>query len=152
MTTHTIPIVDLVATIGQGASGFLLHKLTKPGSDFHRKLTTWLYTPARPTSADGVISVVLDHGEVVGWARTERWSEPLGADAVIHWDTLEAFVAQEYRGRGVAALAASGLYASRLHDGSNLVAVFHPAMLLTARRVGLSPTLFSNVDGKWVRA
>lgn len=154
MTSHVLPITDLIGTLGVGTTSFLLHRLTWPGSDFHKKLTTWLHTSsARPSENDGHIAVVLDHGEVVGWTRTERWSEPLGADgSVMHWDTLESFVAPEYRMRGIAAFAASGLYAGVLHDNGLGVAVFRPAMMLVARRAGLYPTLFDHVDDKWVRA
>lgn len=163
MTCRILRTRDIIEQLGVGVTTFLLHSLTRPGSDFHRKLTTWLYTPARPTRADGDIAVVFDQGEVVGWARTERWSEPMGDAAVghvllnadgatIHWDTLEAFVAPEYRGRGVAAFAASGLYASVLHDTGLGVAVFRPSMILVARRAGLHPTLFEMVKGRWVQA
>lgn len=153
MTCCILPIADLVTTLGHEQASFLLHRLTRSGSDFGRKLTTWLYTTAKPTPADGTIAVVTDHGEVVGWARTERWSEPLDeAGAVLHWDTLEAFVAPEYRSRGVAAFAAAGLYASLLHDSGCNVAVFRPVMLLVARRAGFIPTLFEKRDGKWVRS
>ena len=153
MNCRTIPITDLVATIGHEQASLLLHRLTRSGGDFARKLTTWLYTTAKPTPADGTIAVVTDHGEVVGWARTERWSEPLDeAGAVLHWDTLEAFVAPEYRSRGVAAFAAAGLYAASLHDCGCTVAVFRPVMLLVARRAGFIPTLFERRDRKGVRS
>jgi len=153
MNCRTIPITDLVETIGHEQASLLLHRLTRSGGDFARKLTTWLYTTAKPTPADGTIAVVADHGEVVGWARTERWSEPLGeAGSVLHWDTLEAFVAPEYRSRGVAAFAAAGLYAASLHDCGCTVAVFRPVMLLVARRAGFIPTLFERRDGKWVQS
>lgn len=154
MTCRVLPITGLIAHLGVEATSFLLHRLTRAGSDFHRKLTTWLYTSAaRPTENDGHIAVVLDHGEVVGWARTERWSEPLGLDgSVIHWDTLEAFVAPEYRLRGIAAFAAAGLYTGALHDEGLGVAVFRPSMMLVAKRAGLCPTLFEARGGKWVRS
>jgi GNAT superfamily N-acetyltransferase len=153
VTCRTVHITDLVSTIGFDRASMILHRLTRNGSDFARKLTTWLYTSSKPTPNDGVIAVVEDYGEVIGWARTERWSEPLDeAGSVMHWDTLEAFVAPEYRSRGVAAFAASGLYATALHDGTSSVAVFRPAMLLVARRAGFVPTLFDRRDGRWVRS
>ena len=94
-------------------------------------------------SARAFTTVAIDQGEIVGWARTERWSG---------YDTLEAFVAEDYRLRGVASFAACGLYASVLHDEGGTVAVFAPKMLLVARRAGFWPVLFEKVDGKWVRA
>jgi hypothetical protein len=120
--------------------------LTKPASDFRRKLTSWLYGESRPGPTDGHIALVEDHGEIVGWARTERW---LVDDTL--YSTLEAFVATPYRRRGIAAYAASGLYSSVLHDYEPTVAVFHPHMLLVARRAGLWPTLFEKEAGQWRR-
>ena len=123
---------------------FVRNKLTKPGSDFQWKLTRLLYGEAVSSSDDGHIAIVLDQGEIVGWARTEYWQAH---------DTLEAFVAPDYRLRGIAAFAASGLYAGVLHDEGGTVAVFHPHMLLVARRAGLFATLYQkNPRGEWVKA
>lgn len=123
----------------------LFRRLTKPGSDFNRKLHRWMtLTPAVPE--DGSIAVVREDDEIIGWARTEVWQP----DA--HWATLEAFVDPAHRGRGVAAFAAAGLVACcGLEDGQP-VAVFAPAMLMLARRVDLHPVLFlRDHDGKWAR-
>lgn len=122
----------------------LFRRLTKPGSDFNRKLHRWMtMTPALPE--DGVIAVVREDDEIIGWARTESWQPD------VSWDTLEAFVEPPHRGRGVAAFAAAGLVAALGGDGRR-VAVFAPPMLLLAHRVGLRPVLFLKDDaGKWVR-
>jgi hypothetical protein len=128
------------------AAEYVRDHLTKPGSDFQKKLTAWLDGSAKPTKSDGDIALVEDHGEIVGWARTERW---LVDDTL--YSTLEAFVADPYRRRGIAAFAASGLYSSVLHDYEPTVAVFHPHMLLVARRAGLWPTLFEKEAGQWRR-
>lgn len=121
---------------------FVRNKLTKPGSDFRRKLTSILIGERRATEDDGEIALVYDHGEVIGWARTEIWGDH---------DTLEAFVAEDYRLRGIAAFAAAGLYAKALFDNGGSVAVFHPHMLLVAKRAGFFATLFEKVNGNWVR-
>ena len=141
----TCEILTLAEFVESGSPAlFVRNKLTKPGSDFQWKLTRLLHKEAEPTSADGHIALVFDHGEIVGWARTERWKD---------YDTLEAFVAPDYRLRGIAAFAAAGLYAGVLHDGGGTVAVFHPHMLLVARRAGFYPRLFEkNHRGEWVRA
>lgn len=145
MTCEILSLADLVASADLAL--FVRNKLTKPGSDFQWKLTRLLHGEVESASDDGHIALVLDHGEVVGWARTERWTA---------YDTLEAFVAPGYRLRGIAAFAAfaaSGLYASVLHDNGAAVAVFHPHMLLVARRAGFWPTLFTkNPRGEWVKA
>lgn len=123
----------------------LFRRLTKPGSDFNRKLHRWMtMTPALPE--DGSIAVVREDEEIVGWARTESWQPDCS------WDTLEAFVAPTHRRRGVAAFAAAGLVAARAVGDGHPVAVFAPPMLLLSRRVGLHPVLFLKDDaGKWVR-
>lgn len=142
MTCEIISLADLVASADVAL--FVRNKLTKPGSDFQWKLTRLLHGEVESASDDGHIALVLDQGEVVGWARTERWTA---------YDTLEAFVAPGYRLRGIAAFAASGLYASVLHDAGDAVAVFHPHMLLVARLAGLFATLFQkNPRGEWVKA
>jgi len=126
--------------------------LTKQGSDFRKKITSWMYGESLPTESDGHIALVEDRGEIIGWARTEQWSAGSdGAGGFVLYDTLEAFVAEPYRRRGIAAFAASGLYSAVLHDNGCTVAVFHPHMLLVARRAGLWPTLFEKEDGQWHR-
>lgn len=123
----------------------LFRHLTKPGSDFNRKLHRWMtLTPAVPE--DGSIALVREDDEIIGWARTESW-QPDGS-----WETLEAFVDPTHRNRGVSAFAAAGLVAARALGDGHPVAVFAPPMLLLARRVGLRPVLFLKDDaGKWVR-
>lgn len=130
---------------------YAARKLCKPGSVFQRRLFD-------SAPADGFIALVEDFGELIGWARTEPWSEPdvdarLGGfpAAMLHWNTLEAFVAQDYRGRGIATFAAAGLHAVAFQDDPT-AAVFAPSMMLLARRVGLMPTLFREQGERWVRA
>ena len=131
---------------------FVARKLCKPGSIFQQRLLV-----AAPM--DGLIALVEDFGEVIGWARQEPWSEPTNdgvaagfGPAVLHWNTLEAFVARDYRGRGIASFAAAGLAASTEFLDDPSAAVFHPHMMLLAKKVGLMPTLFREEGGRWVRA
>lgn len=133
-------------SLAASAAEYVRDHLTKPGSDFQMKLDSWLDWSSRPTESDGHIALVEDHGEIVGWARTERWF----VDDTIY-DTLEAYVAKPYRLRGIAAFAASGLQSAAMHDNGGTVAVFHPHMLLVARRAGLWPTLFEKEAGQWRR-
>jgi GNAT superfamily N-acetyltransferase len=119
---------------------WILKKLSKPGSDFQHKL-------AHLADVDGHIAVVADHGEDIGWARTEHWRDHQGRD----WETLEAFVAPEYRRRGLARFAAAGLAASGAIKVSS-VAVFATPMPAIATAAGLLPVSFSkDADGRWVR-
>lgn len=118
--------------------------LTKPGSDFHCKLHSWLLGQSKPVDDDGVIALVFRNGEPIGWARTERWRA---------YDTLEAFVLPEYRLTGVASFAAAGLRTTSPIAGSGgAVAVFHPTMQLVAARAGLRPALFRRRGDSWVLA
>jgi len=137
MTCTILPIAEFIAS---PAAAYVREHLTRDGSDFQNKLTAWIDGSLTPTDEDGHIAMVEDHGEVVGWARTEQWSD---------YDTLEAFVSDQYRLRGIAAFAACGVFASVVHGGT--VAVFHPHMLLVARRAGFWPTLFAKEDGQWLR-
>ena len=116
---------------------FLRSHLTKPGSDFQRKLAAG--------QLDGTIAIVREHGEIIGWARSESWQ-----DGHREWDTLEAFVARDHRHRGIASFAAAGLRSTVL-PGPGEVAVFHPHMLLVARRAALRPTLFQQEARVWLR-
>jgi hypothetical protein len=144
----TLAIADFVAS----SAPFVRDNLTKQGSDFQKKLTAWIDGSSKPTDADGHIALVYDHGEIVGWARTEYWSAGSDdADGCLMYDTLEAFVAPSYRLRGIAAFAASGIFSAVLHENGGTVAVFHPHMLLVARRAGFWPTLFAKEEGQWLR-
>ena len=130
---------------------YVARKLCKPGSVFQRRLLD-----AAPL--DGFIALVEDFGEVIGWARTEPWGEPDAEAmaggfpaAMLHWNTLEAFVARDYRGRGIATFGAAGLRSVSFLDDPT-AAVFHPHMMLLAKKVGLLPTLFREQGEGWVRA
>jgi hypothetical protein len=125
---------------------FVRDHLTRPGSDFFRALNRWIVAADLPPRHDDepLIALVRDHGEIVGWARTETWLD----GARVQWPTLEAFVSTTHRRRGIAALASMALASARLY--SHHVAVFRPLMLTVAARAGLKPTLFVQAsDGYW---
>jgi hypothetical protein len=112
---------------------FIADHLTRENSDFQRALTSG--------AASGSIAICLDRGEIIGWARTEKWDGH---------NTLEAFVQQPYRRRGVARLCAAGLAADNAFDECRSVAVFRESMLQLAKCVGLEPLLFGRKpDGSW---
>jgi hypothetical protein len=143
ITLTALPLAELA--LGAPLRRLIRDELTKPGSDFHR---------AVDTKTDGHIAIVWADAVAVGWARTEYWSAGGdGAGGVVMYDTLEAFVRPEHRLTGIAVLAACGIYSSALHDDGGEVAVFHPHMLLVARRAGFFPTLFErDGHGGWQRA
>lgn len=124
------------------AMHWIAGRLTREGSDFHQKILGWI-AGFEPSPADGSIAVVADAGEIVGWARTEKWQA---------FATLEAFVMPQYRRRGVAAFASMGLFTASRFPTTNRVAVFtSPEMLRVARRVGLFPTFFVRSSEGWIR-
>ena len=139
MICQVIPIEDFVEEWGD----YVYAHLVRYGSDFHAKLRLWLDGDV-PTDEDGHIAVILDQGEVVAWARTEKWLD----SERVEWDTLEAFTHEDYRLRGLASWAAAGLLSDPLCDEGGSVAVFRPSMLLVAKRAGFRPTLF---EREWVR-
>jgi GNAT superfamily N-acetyltransferase len=130
---------------------FVRRNLTRPDSDFQKALY-------EDSPLGGHIALVEDHGEVIGWARTDTWQEKTPeswrvAPLMLHWNTLEAFVAQDWRGRGVATFAVAGLVAAEMQNDPT-VAVFRPNMMLLASKVGLEPTLFRQDEKTkmWARA
>jgi len=135
-----LPLADLDASMRR----LIRDELTKPGSDFHG---------AVETKTDGLIAIVMDNEVVAGWARTERWSAgDDGAGGLVMYDTLEAFVRPQRRLMGIAAFAAAGLFSATYENGC-AVAVFHPHMLLVARRAGFWPVLFErDGHGGWRKA
>lgn len=120
------------------------YELLRKYSDLAKKIDRWIDESAVPCDNDGHIALVRDDGQIIGWARTERW-----AFGDVRYDTLEAFVSRDYRLRGVASFAASGLMSSALHSSGGTVAVFHPHMMLVAKRAGLWPTLFERDGDRW---
>lgn len=135
MNCDILPLAGLDVT----ELAFIRRRLTHPGSDFHKKL--------KIGDLPGHIAVVWDNDEIVGWARTEPWTDGDGWE----WNTLEAFVDEGHRRRGIAAFAACGLACDELLPGATGVAVFHPPMYVVAARAGLKPTLFVKGEA-WVRA
>jgi len=125
---------------------FVLRYLSRPRSDFSKRLLSWLQGADLPQDDVPKIALVRDQGEIVAWARTEPW-----VDAEKHeWPTLEAFVSATHRRRGFAAAASMALAADCLC--ASHVAVFRPEMLLVAARAGLKPTLYKQDEyGVWER-
>ena len=112
---------------------FLIDHLTRPGSDFQRALLE--------STQKGTIAICFDHGEIIGWARTEEWHG---------LPTLEAFVASEYRRRGVAKACASCLLAEGSLARDVRTAVFTKQMTALAEKLSLAWSQFDRKsDGTW---
>jgi hypothetical protein len=148
MKCTIIPTEKLVAD--ETIRLIVANTLCKPASIFRRRLLA-----GEPI--DGFIAVIEDFGELIGWARTEPWHEETEESwrtipITLPWNTLEAFVKQDYRGRGLATFAAAGLVTLPTFQSDNTASVFAPSMMLLAKRVGLQPTLFREESERWVRA
>ncbi len=142
MITRTLHLADLE----ERDLLYLRGHLTKRGSDFHRMLG-WIIRGDGFAADELWIATVRDHGRLIGWARTEKW---LDHETGITWDTLESFVHEDYRGRGVSRLAATALGVDYLYEeAAHAVAVFHPHMLLVARAAGYHPTLYVKEGQSW---
>lgn len=116
---------------------WIASRLTRPGSDFQKALESG--------EPQGWISIALDKGVIIGWARTGRWED---------FDTLEAFVDPALRGRGVATWCAMGLVASGVFTTSKdrYVAVFRRPMIKLAIKVGMKPVICDRLEnGLWTR-
>lgn len=134
MNITTTRLFDL-----DGEDLFAIRELTKPGSDFRKAIDVGILA--------GLIAVVEEEGEIIGWCRTQEWTDGSGES----WETLEAFVDEEHRMRGIASAAARTLYAAHFYETGSSVAVFTPEMMLVARSAGFRPTLFKREE-RWVRA
>ena len=110
---------------------FLVKHATKTDSDFARKLTRRIVNRDEPLG--GRISMVCDMGEIVGWCRTEQWVD---VPNKVTMDTLEAFVREPWRRRGVCLFAAAGLMAASERH-SQPFAIFSPAMIPACKRLGI---------------
>jgi len=112
---------------------FIADHLTRPESDFQRSLLAGTVT--------GTIAICLDQGEIIGWARSEKWNEI---------PTLEAFVSPAYRRRGVATLCTAGLRTEGVFRDHEFIGVFRPTMVSIANRLGLLYASFDrHPDGTW---
>lgn len=120
---------------------FIVENACKANSDFQAKLID-----KELTEADGWIAVVRDQGEIIGWCRTEVWHD---RDSGEEWDTLEAFVREEWRRRYVCQFAATGLISARGGMMEPPYAVFSPNMIPTCRRMGIRFVLYERGRLGW---
>lgn len=121
------------ARLRQSERKFIADHLTRSGSDFQAALLNG--EPA------GTIAICLDHGEIIGWARSEIWQG---------LPTLEAFVSPPYRDRGVATLCAAGLRTQGAYRDCEKIAIFSTTMIAIAERLSMPFRRFAlKPDGTW---
>jgi hypothetical protein len=129
MNFHVLPARRLCGSERK----FIVDHLSRPGSDFQKSLLD--------STQKGSIAICLDHGEIIGWARTEEWHG---------LPTLEAFVATAYRRRGVAKACASCLLAEGSLARDVRTAVFTKQMTALAEKLGMLWSQFDRKpDGTW---
>lgn len=100
MNCTVLPLRDL----DEEDRHFIVGNACKPNSDFLAKLIDKTLD-----DRDGWIGIVRDQGEIVGWARTEKWEDK---DSGKEFETLESFTRHQWRRRGVCKYAISGLLAA----------------------------------------
>lgn len=117
----------------------IVRRLTKPDSEWQAEVGAML---------DGIGSsstpVVVRHqdGCVIGWACSHVWREQ---------QTLEMYVDERHRRRGIATTLASMLMDSGVIDRAQPVAMFSRTTAAIATRLGLSPVLYRREGSDWVR-
>lgn len=127
-------VVSWTASLDLIDRRYICAGLTRPMSVFQQALDGG--------TATGRIAICRDQGEIIGWARTERWREN---------DTLEAFVAPCYRGRGVATACAAALLADGAISRSAGVVVFRRPMPQIAERLGIDYVGYTPEGEEWTQ-
>ena len=98
-------------------------RLTKPGSDFNAEVSAVLEGEA---SSGTPIAVAHLNGGLVGWACSHLWLDQ---------QTLEQYVDEQYRRRGIAMAISSAAVAHGMVNRERPVAVFSPATQSIARKL-----------------
>jgi hypothetical protein len=115
--------------------------MTRDGSDFQRAIQTCSLSGA------GKIALVVEHGEIVSWTRSEMWTD---RNTHIDYMTLEAFTLPPHRRKGYVKLGAKALADDGWLVLDAPVAVFRVSMLDVAQGAGCTNvTYFFCDEGKW---
>jgi hypothetical protein len=136
--------VTMLCDLDEADRLFIMNHCCKPDSDFHTKLLD-----KELTEEDGWIAVVRDQGEIIGWCRTEVWHDVDTGEA---WDTLEAFVRDEWRRRRVCQFAATGLVATVFPRAVPKVAIFNASMIATCRRMAVGFVEYEKTRSGWEKS
>ena len=119
----------------------ICYRLTKPGSEFNVEVRGVLDGKA---SSDTPIVLWHEDGALLGWACSHVWQNT---------QTLEQFVGERHRRRGIATALSATLAASGVIDAGRDLAVFSPATAAIARRIGVDDVcLYEQREGVWALA
>jgi hypothetical protein len=131
-------IVTAVDGLEPADANAIWRRLTKAGSEFSHEIARVLDGTG---SSDTPIALWHEDGALLGWACSHVWQNT---------QTLEHFVGERHRRRGIAtALSATLVAAGVIVPGSDL-AVFSPATAAIASRIGCKEVcLYEQRDGVW---
>ena len=115
-------------------------RLTKPGSEFQLEVLRVL---SGELSSATPIALWNRDGALIGWACSHVWREQ---------QTLEMFVDERHRGRGVASTLASMLAAAGEIDATEPIAVFSETTQRIAERLGMKAVRYARSGTDWVLA
>lgn len=116
----------------------IFRRLTKPGSECQLEISQVI---AGEGSSDTPIALWHEDGAVLGWVCSHEWKGQ---------QTLEMFVGERHRGRGIATALSAALAAAGVIDTAQRVAVFSPVTADIARRLGcVSVDLYERQHGSW---
>ena len=120
---------------------WIARHMTRDGSDFQKAIQTCSLSGA------GKIALVVKHGEIVSWTRSEMWTDP---KTQIDYMTLEAFTLPAHRRNGYVKLGAAALAEDEWLRLNEPMAVFRMRMWEVAKGVGCTDvTYFFCDEGKW---
>jgi GNAT superfamily N-acetyltransferase len=116
-------------------------RLTRPGSEFSSEVADVF---AGEASSITPIAVCHVDGGLVGWACSHNWQD---------MQTLEQYVDERWRRRGIASALSQTLMAHRAIDRAKPLAVFNEATESIARRMGCKDVRRYRREGdEWVPA
>jgi hypothetical protein len=120
---------------------WIARHMTRDGSDFQRAIQNCNLQGA------GKIALVVEHGEIVSWTRSEMWTDP---ETQIDYMTLEAFTLPAHRRKGHVKLGAKALADDGWLVLNEPVAVFRDSMWEVAKGAACTDvTRFFCDEGKW---
>ena len=120
---------------------WIARHMTRDGSDFQKAIQTCSLSGA------GKIALVVEHGEIVSWTRSEMWTDPR---TQIDYMTLEAFTLPAHRRNGYVKLGAAALAKDEWLRLTEPVAVFRGSMWEVAKGSGCTDvTRFFCDEGRW---
>lgn len=84
---------------------------------------------------------------LVGWVGTRPWPEKFKGDPVTA-QTVECFVDEAYRRRGLAKLGLLGLIAAGQLDRKKIVSVYAPEVVRLAEQCGCNTVIYCETNGR----